>query len=129
MVLACSAFYTVIVMVGLNELITLQDKHFYVVGLAVYAVFCFFGLRYTAPQLKTIEFGENPDGRYTGVWASRIAIVVGGCTGTVLFIPLIDRIGFLSELPRWLALGGLFVVFASVVAVFSHCVWKPGRRR
>lgn len=122
MVLACSAFYTVIVMVRLKELITLQDRHFYAIGLCIYAVFCFFGLRYTAPKMKTIEFGENLEGRYTSVRASRIAIVVGACIGTVLFIPVIDRTGFLSELPRWLALGGVFLVFASAVAGFSHTV-------
>ena len=59
---------------------------------------------------------------------ARVGVIVGASIGTVLSVPFIDKIGFLSELPRWLAVGMLFVVFAMAVFVFSHYVWKPGRR-
>lgn len=130
MVLACSVFYTVIVMVGLKQLITLEDRHFYATGLAIYGVFCFVGLRYYAPKMKKIEFDESLDSsRYTSVRASRIAIVVGACIGTIIFIPRIDTIQYLSDLPHWAAIGVLFLAFAGVVSVFSRFVWQPGRRR
>ncbi|MGF0237724.1 hypothetical protein ACQR3P_02380 [Rhodococcus sp. IEGM1300] len=116
-------------MVGLKQLITLEDRHFYATGLAIYGIFCFVGLRYYAPKMKTIEFDESLNGRYTSVRASRIAIVVGACIGTVIFIPQIDTIQYLSDLPHWAAIGVLFLAFAGVVSVFSHFVWQPGRRR
>ncbi|MCU1763120.1 hypothetical protein NTD84_25820 [Pseudomonas sp. 14P_8.1_Bac3] len=129
MVLACSAFYTVIVMVGLKELITLEDTYFYAIGITLYVIFCFCGLRYYAPKMKKIEFGETLEGRYTSVRASRIAIGVGALIGTVLFIPQLDKITCLSDVPRWGAISLLFIAFAAAIAVFSHCVWKPGRGR
>lgn len=129
MVFASSAFYTAIVVAGLKQIFGLNDAHLKVVGLASYVVFCFLGLFYFAPKLKRIEFGETTDGRSTSVWASRVAIVIGASIGTVLSVPFIDKIGFLSELPRWLAVSTLFVAFAMAVFVFSHLVWKPGRRR
>ncbi|MGF6488808.1 hypothetical protein [Pseudomonas frederiksbergensis] len=129
MVFACSAFYTVIVMLGLNQFITLEDTYFKAVELATYVIFCFLGLRYYAPKMKRIEFDETLDGRYTSVWASRIAIVIGASVGTIFCISFIDKIKFLKDLPHWLAVGVLFAVFAVAVFVFSYCVWKPGCRR
>lgn len=129
MVFACSAFYTLIVMLGLKELTTLEDAYFNAVGLFTYGIFCFFGLRYYAPMMRKIEFDETLDGKYTSVRASIIGIVTCASIGTILSIPQIDKIQFLSDLPRWLAVGSLFIAFAAAVFVFSHYVWKPGRRR
>jgi len=128
MVFACAAFYSVILMLGLMQVITLEDTQFYAVGLAVYVVFCFLGLRYYVPRLRRMELDETLNDRYTSVRASRIAIFIGASIGTIIFIPQIDKIKFLSDLPHWGAIGVLFFAFACTVFVFSHYVWKPGRR-
>ncbi|QAY94003.1 hypothetical protein CUN63_31215 [Pseudomonas sp. ACM7] len=129
MVFACAAFYSAILMLGLIQVITLEDTHFYAVGLAVYVIFCFLGLRYYVPRLRRIELDETLNGKYTSVQASRIAIFIGASIGTIIFIPQIDKVKFLSNLPHWGAIGALFFAFACAVFVFSHYVWKPGRRR
>ena len=59
---------------------------------------------------------------------SWIAIFIGASIGTMIFIPQIDKIKFLSDLPHWGVIGVLFFAFACAVFVFSHYVWKPGRR-
>jgi hypothetical protein len=77
-----------------------SGRHVKVVELATYVVFCFFCLRHYAPKMKRIEFDETRDGRYTSVWASRIAIFIGASVGTILCIPFIDKIKFLKDLPH-----------------------------
>lgn len=126
MVFASSGFYSVILVAGLKQIFGVGDAYLKTVGLASFVVFCIFGVYYLAPRLKRIEFGEEE--RYTSVWGARVGVIVGASIGTVLSVPVIDKIGFLSELPRWLAVSMLFVVFAMAVFVFSHYVWKPGRR-
>lgn len=129
MVFACAGFYSVILMLGLMQVITLEDTHFYAIGLAIYVVLCFLGLRYYVPRLRKMELDETLNGRYTSVRASRVGIFIGASIGTIIFIPQIDKIKFLSDLPHWGAIGVLFFAFACAVFVFSHYVWKPGRRR
>lgn len=126
MVIASSAFYSVILVAGLKQIFGVDDAYLKTVGLASFVVFCIVGGYCVAPRVKRIEFGE--EARYTSVWGSRVGIVVGASIGTVLCFPVIDKVGFLRELPRWLAVGALFVIFALAVVVFSHYVWRPGRR-
>lgn len=126
MVFASSGFYSVILMAGLKQIFGVDDAYLNAVGLASFVVFCIFGVCYLAPRLKRIEFGEEE--RYTSVWGSRVGIVVGASIGTVLSFPVIDKVGFLRELPHWGSVGILFIVFACPVSVFSHYFWKPGRR-
>lgn len=128
MVLACAGFYSVILMLGVMQVITLEDTHFYAVGIAIYVVLCFLGLRYYVPRLRKMELDETLNDRHTSVRASRIGIFIGASIGTIIFIPQIDKIKFLSDLPHWGAIGVLFFTFACAVFVFSHYVWKPGRR-
>lgn len=109
---------------GLKRIFGVDDAYLNAVGLASFVVFCILGVCYVAPKLKRIEFGE--EARYTSVWASRVGIVVGAWIGTVLSFPVIDKVGFLRELPHWLAVGLLFVAFVICVFVFSECVWTAG---
>lgn len=126
MVIASSAFYSVILVAGLKQIFDVDDANLKAAGLASFVAFCILGLCYLAPRLKRIEFGE--EARYTSVWGSRVGIVIGASIGTVLSFPVIHKVGFLRELPRWGSSGVLFIAFACAVSVFSHCVWKPGRR-
>lgn len=127
MVIASSAFYSVILVAGLKQIFDVDDAYLKATGLTSFVVFCIVGVYYVAPRVKRIEFGE--EARYTSVWGSRVGIVVGASIGTVLSFPVIDKVGFLRELPRWGSVAILFVAFTCAVSVFSHCVWKPGRRR
>lgn len=129
MVFACAAFYSAIVMLGLKQLIALDDTYFNAIWLAIYVVLCFLGLRYYVPRLRKTELDDTLNGSYTSVRASRVGIFIGASIGTVVFIPQIDKIKFLSGLPNWGAVGVLFFAFVCAMFVFSHYVWKPDRRR
>lgn len=129
MVLASSAFYSVMLVAGLKLIFAVDEVYLKAAGLGAFVVFCVLGGCYFAPKLKRNEFDEIPNERYTSVWGARVAIVVGAWIGTVLSVPAIDNIGFLNAMPRWVAVSALFVFFATVVFIFSHFVWQPGRRR
>jgi hypothetical protein len=129
LVFACAAFYTVILMFGVMQVITLEDKYFNVVGISIYVVLCLLGLCYYVPMLRKTELDETLNGKYTSVRASRIAIFIFASVGTIVSMPSIDKVEFLSSLPHWGAIGVLFFAFACAMFVFSHYVWKPGQRR
>ena len=129
MVFASAAFYTVIILVWLKQLIELEGSYLKGAGLVVYVILCFLGLRYYVPRMWENELNKGFNIQRTSVMASSVGIFIGASIGAALVIPNIDKIKYLSELPRWAALGVLFVAFACTVFVFSHYVWKPGRRR
>jgi len=93
-VFASSTFYTAIVVTGLKQIFGIDDAYLKSVELATYVIFCLLGLCYFAPKLKSIEFGGTLDGRYTSIRAPRVAIFVGASIGTVLSVPVIDKVGF-----------------------------------
>ncbi|WP_460126168.1 hypothetical protein [Pseudomonas sp. S2_C03] len=128
-VFVTSAFYSVMLVGGLKLFFGVDGVYLNVAGFGSYAVFCLLGLFYFVPRMKKDEFGESAHGQFTSVAASRVAIFVGGWIGTVLSAPVIDHVGLLSAMPRWLALSMLFAVFAIAVEIFSHYHWKPGQRR
>lgn len=124
LILACSLFYTVILMSVIRQLISLEGLYLRAAWVVTYVVICVIGFAYYAPRMRNIWLVGAMEEKYRSTFASWVGVVIGATTFTAIFIPQIEEIKFLNGVPFFLVVSFAFTFFLCVMAFFSFGVWK-----
>lgn len=129
LIFGSAGFYTVVIVGGVNQLISIDGNYLRAVYISTYVVFSFFGLFFYIPRLRNVWLGNMMDERYMSRWGSWVGIVIGAATATMIFMPQVKKIDLLDGVSNSLVAAAAFLVFTLIMFVLSFYVGSSQDKR
>jgi len=119
MVFGCAGFYTVIIVGGVKQFISVDSSLFQMIQIVAFLIMSVCGLFFYIPRLRNVWLGGTMEEKYLSLPGSWIGIVLGSATGTMIFLPQVKKIQVVSHVPVVLMAAMLFFFFALILMVVS----------